>query len=278
MIRVTKGNALEITIDIWTWLAETGGLKYNWPGWEENGGLYASTGAYCPLCTVYPECHECPLTKGGGNCYSFAFGNWSTAGNVATRCKYAAQFVEQLKGLRSKPVLIPITKENALDIAIELWEWIAGTNPKVEDKGTWPGWDRYEGQGGTFSCPFCVLYYKDSCEGCPLIDCYDTPFGNWEDTGDVDEEEEWDEERLAAAVKFLEFLRGLESRVLKKYEVELHFCGHFSTQVTAINEDEAVRIAREEADGIPESQLARQLYFLHPTEDGDYAEELDDGK
>ena len=44
-----------------------------------------------------------------------------------------------------------LTKKKALEIAIELWEWIVDNPGKY--KREWPGWDEYGGM--LFECPLC---------------------------------------------------------------------------------------------------------------------------
>ena len=61
-MRLTKRKAVEITKELWEWLAETGESKWGWPKWEEYGDFHAS----CPLCEYTDRhtclsCQSCPL-------------------------------------------------------------------------------------------------------------------------------------------------------------------------------------------------------------------------
>lgn len=63
---LTIQESLELTRDLWLWLAlNPGSDKSEWPEWEKHGKFYA----YCPCCEyakgLYraPDCSECPLKK-----------------------------------------------------------------------------------------------------------------------------------------------------------------------------------------------------------------------
>ncbi|GAH13108.1 unnamed protein product, partial [marine sediment metagenome] len=62
-MRLTKKKAIEIAIELWTWLAETGAkYKGDWVGWEEK---YGEMEADCPFCEYSDrwgddECESCP--------------------------------------------------------------------------------------------------------------------------------------------------------------------------------------------------------------------------
>jgi len=105
-MRLTKKKAIQISIELWTWLAETGADKWRWPGWKEYGEMSYD----CALC-VYSEkkgkedsCESCPLTEQFGGCCTFpeypAFANWSFSRTVEDRKKWASAFLVQLKELR----------------------------------------------------------------------------------------------------------------------------------------------------------------------------------
>lgn len=111
-MRLTKKKAIGITIELWEWLAKTGGQKTDWGGWGEYGKMAAD----CPLCEynlrrggyspggeyVCEEgCPFCPLQgKLWQRCYSLNFGKWCGAYDVPRRKKYATLFLEQLRGLK----------------------------------------------------------------------------------------------------------------------------------------------------------------------------------
>ncbi|KKN57573.1 hypothetical protein LCGC14_0561190 [marine sediment metagenome] len=97
-----------------------------------------------------------------------------------------------------------LTKKKALEIAIELWEWIVD-NPGKE-KREWPEWKKYGNM--VFYCPFCqygMSAYHENCN-CPLSkeygDCDDSAYGSW----DYDDEDGGH----AAAVEFLAQLKELK--------------------------------------------------------------------
>ena len=104
-MRLTKKKALEITTELWAWLAETGKRKAAWSGWEKYGYMDSA----CPLCeytcrlrrNLYEgkDCRICPLGLGYYGCYETSYSNWEEARTDKTRRKYANLFLEQLKQL-----------------------------------------------------------------------------------------------------------------------------------------------------------------------------------
>ena len=64
----TKGQRIRAHRKMWRWLGENPvRKKFEWPGWEENGGRYSAQLANCFLC-VY-DCKNCPLVWPlGGTC------------------------------------------------------------------------------------------------------------------------------------------------------------------------------------------------------------------
>jgi len=74
-MRLSKRKALEICIELWSWLGSTGSAyKEEWPGWKINGGKYPEMKLYCSLCeydsyrhyhnkTYKSGCYYCPLKK-----------------------------------------------------------------------------------------------------------------------------------------------------------------------------------------------------------------------
>ncbi len=101
-----------------------------------------------------------------------------------------------------------LTKKKALEIAIELWEWMVDNPGKF--KLEWPGWEVYGEMEG--DCPFCEYDnrhpFKRKCN-CPLKEKYDScfasAFGEWDEAN----EEEDAEAGHAAAVEFLAQLKEL---------------------------------------------------------------------
>ncbi len=104
-MRLTKKKSMEICIELWTYLAETGNEKKDWPGWERYGKMDAG----CPLCH-YAYQHQpeeevrcnCPLDRSPFNgCYSTYYGDWYYFENDKwDRKKYAGLFLKQLKEIK----------------------------------------------------------------------------------------------------------------------------------------------------------------------------------
>jgi hypothetical protein len=100
--KLTLKKALELSIELWTWCAETGKDKTLWPGWND----YLAKN-YCFLCQyaleVSPEIYNdncrriCPLGDKIDGCYGYDWGKWVTVSTVKPRRKYAALFREELK-------------------------------------------------------------------------------------------------------------------------------------------------------------------------------------
>lgn len=62
-----------------------------------------------------------------------------------------------------------ITRREALEIHVELWDWLAETG--CEDKLLWPGWGTYGDMRN--SCP-CCEYSQGNCKICPMKDFWET--------------------------------------------------------------------------------------------------------
>ena len=107
---LTKKKALEISIELWEWLAETGSdNKEDWPGWAKYGRMECT----CALCEYsrrqqknkpWWACTPCPLYKiqiqsKAFTCHEF-FEYWEWADDLDYRKKYAAFLLEVLKGLK----------------------------------------------------------------------------------------------------------------------------------------------------------------------------------
>jgi len=121
---LTAKKAIDISIELWTWLAETGAKeKKEWPQWEKYGKMMFD----CPLCEYSSQresknkraylikCLLCPYYKQFGRCIRFSssflyFGismaspsyyeEWAMARTRKARKKYARLFLGQLKELR----------------------------------------------------------------------------------------------------------------------------------------------------------------------------------
>ena len=102
-MRLTRERAIKLSIELWEWLAESGGEKGEWP----EASKYWGDGEqrYCPLCDYDNQfagasCSHCPIVKVyEDGCHSVAFGHWTKAKTPEKRKKYAKLFLEQLRTL-----------------------------------------------------------------------------------------------------------------------------------------------------------------------------------
>lgn len=109
-MRLTKKKAIEISIELWTWLVETGSdEKFMWSGWEKYGQMLND----CALCeyggrralrtAIDCACDFCPYSQKFEECCNEAedtpYDKWEEATDKAERKKYATEFLEQLKQL-----------------------------------------------------------------------------------------------------------------------------------------------------------------------------------
>ena len=108
-MRLTRKKSIELCIVLWTWLAKTGKLKEEWPGWKKH--RYALNG--CWLCEYSYQrqrankssrlqsfCIFCPYYKAiCKECFGSYYGNWADAKTPQTRKRYAKLFLEQIKTL-----------------------------------------------------------------------------------------------------------------------------------------------------------------------------------
>lgn len=105
-MRLTKRHAVNISIELWEWLAETGNIKCEWPDWAKYGYMQS----HCPLCEYdarYSKKHHiitcltCPYYLKFGSCslYDTPFSAWVNVGTFESRKIYAEIFLAQLKQL-----------------------------------------------------------------------------------------------------------------------------------------------------------------------------------
>ena len=99
-LRLTRKRAIELSIELWKWLAETGGRKGKWPGWLKHNEVQDD----CFLCEYDHQhkgcCDSCPIEKTHDcSCYSLYFVEWDEAKTPKDRKKYAALFLKQLEEL-----------------------------------------------------------------------------------------------------------------------------------------------------------------------------------
>ena len=102
-MKLTKKKALEIVIELWTWIVDNpSNYKHRWPGWEKYGDMKSN----CPFCE-YDRTHrleekcDCPLDHPPRlrGCLQMAYGKWSPyhedGGHAA-----AVEFLAQLKEIK----------------------------------------------------------------------------------------------------------------------------------------------------------------------------------
>lgn len=105
-MKLSEKKAIEIAIELWIWLAETGDkAKGNWPGWDR----YEYMTCNCPLCEYSSRqnpdaedyCVFCPYYKAFGACTNDVspYDKWEVFETKRTKKKYASLFLEQLRQL-----------------------------------------------------------------------------------------------------------------------------------------------------------------------------------
>ncbi len=109
-MKLTKKKAIELSIELWSWLAETGAdSKRDWDGWEKYGEMLND----CALCKYReehskaypPSCRVCSYYQKFGCCYgksgkpSTIYDHWEDAETTEQHKEYASKFLEQLKQL-----------------------------------------------------------------------------------------------------------------------------------------------------------------------------------
>jgi len=108
-MRLTRKRAIELCIELWEWLAETGREKEDWPRWEEFGDILS----HCWLCEYDRRqciryhrlgedwyCYYCPYNKKFGRCdenSNTLYSSWSRQDNEEGSKKYAKLFLAQIK-------------------------------------------------------------------------------------------------------------------------------------------------------------------------------------
>ena len=65
-MKLTRKKAISISIELWTWLAETGSeYKHEWPGWKKYGAMVLA----CPFCEYSRQRNKLALYDAGLNTY-----------------------------------------------------------------------------------------------------------------------------------------------------------------------------------------------------------------
>ena len=104
-MKLTRKKAIAISVELWEWLAESGGYKQKWPKWKEYGRMFND----CPLCEYviqemgnHYSCAEvCPLNMAESEgCTRTSYGEWRLAAITEDRKRYATEFLAVLRGLK----------------------------------------------------------------------------------------------------------------------------------------------------------------------------------
>ena len=105
-MKLTRKKSIELCIELWTWLAETGNDKSDWPKW----GKYGLIRVCCWFCEYDDrqkdrycnriDCYYCPLQKTYGDCAGTYYCQWYDAKTIRTKKKYAKLFLEQIKEIK----------------------------------------------------------------------------------------------------------------------------------------------------------------------------------
>ena len=101
-MRLTKAKTIEISIELWTWLAGDGRrVKHGWHKWKTYGVMVAN----CPLCEYaarHQGCRSCPFEQKFAHCQSEGseYVMWRNAAlDAKARQRHASAFLEQLRQL-----------------------------------------------------------------------------------------------------------------------------------------------------------------------------------
>ncbi len=114
-MKLTREKAIELCIEVWTWCAETGKQKSEYPYTKEQlkyiedeyDDYPESHCWFCEYCRQHKDngCRGCPLVSGASSkceCENMAYKKWENAETPRTRKKYAKLFLGQIQSLRSK--------------------------------------------------------------------------------------------------------------------------------------------------------------------------------
>ena len=111
-MELTEEQAVDITIELWTWLHKTGErYKHSWKGWKKYGKMDAN----CPLCKYHH--HEAAKADTSSVCiycpYKITYGyicmdsrspyaRWVNCHTVLGRKRLAGKFLKQLLEIKAK--------------------------------------------------------------------------------------------------------------------------------------------------------------------------------
>jgi len=105
-MKLSRKKAIQLCIELWTWLAKTGKQKVEWPGWERFDETISSSCWFCHYSEQQEErydnddsCRYCPLTKAGSHCMNKGsfYKMWAESKTPKTCKKYAKLFLKQIK-------------------------------------------------------------------------------------------------------------------------------------------------------------------------------------
>lgn len=106
-MKLSRKKSIELCIEVWTWCAETGKPKEEWPRWSEFNTEYNTICNHCWFCDYdsiqlykfrHKSCFYCPLKSYFKcHCSKTAYGKWAKVKTRRTRKKYAALFLAQIK-------------------------------------------------------------------------------------------------------------------------------------------------------------------------------------
>ena len=108
-MELTKHKALEICLELWEWLTETGGVrKEAWPKWKDYGNMKAD----CPACEyamqIYGKWRLCPIWGDcehsiGCPCHEHtSYDRWLRSASRSTRKAAACKMVALIKSKMEK--------------------------------------------------------------------------------------------------------------------------------------------------------------------------------
>ena len=108
-MKLSRKKAIELCIELWTWLAKTGKGKSEWPRWKEFGEIFSNCW-FCQYdvkqCRRYKKsssdwyCQYCPYYKKYGRCDAInsLYSNWGKEQRgTEARKIYAKLFLKQIK-------------------------------------------------------------------------------------------------------------------------------------------------------------------------------------
>lgn len=108
-MRLSRKKAIKLCIEVWSWCAETGRIKKNWPRWKDfMTKKEAYDCHYCWFCLYDSKkgnsCKNCPLTEIYGHCNILTGGcefyYWNRATTISARKKYAKLFLGQIRSIK----------------------------------------------------------------------------------------------------------------------------------------------------------------------------------